>query len=206
MSIDSAGNMFNKSTREDAWAILVIGVEPKRDELGASNIYIVDALISPLTETEAIEEIVRMYLRNGIIMQVGVEKESLSTTEIHVQNALKVYGRNLSIERETLKILRPANRNKIERIMKALEWPLFNSKIFMSKKVPIVYRERLLTELSRFPFWHDDGLDALSYIYDMINEYHFSYYIYENEEKPFEQEKRYRNHYNGTSTLAWMSV
>ena len=130
MSIDSAGNMFNKSTREDAWAILVIGVEPKRDELGASNIYIVDALISPLTETEAIEEIVRMYLRNGIIMQVGVEKESLSTTEIHVQNALKVYGRNLSIERETLKILRPANRNKIERIMKALVWPLFNSKIF----------------------------------------------------------------------------
>jgi hypothetical protein len=45
--------------------------------------------------------------------------------------------------------------------------------MFISNKIPSAYRERLRTEMDRFPFWHDDGLDALSYFYDMAKSYRF---------------------------------
>ena len=70
MVIDPAGS----TAKGDSWAILVCAVEPKVDEVGASNVYIVDAMISPLGDSEAIETIVRMYLNAGIIQKVGVEK------------------------------------------------------------------------------------------------------------------------------------
>lgn len=183
MVIDSAGSNVKKS---DAWAIMVIGVEPKKDELGASNIFIIDLILAQMNEVEAIEEIVRMYLRGGIILQVGVEKASQSTTEIHVANALEIYGRHVSTERETLKILKPSGRNKQERILKALEWPLANSKVFISKRISINYIERMKMEMDKFPFWHDDGIDALAYVYDMIYDYSFSYRLRDYQEKKLE--------------------
>ena len=85
MTIDPAGS----TGKGDSWAILVCSVEPKTDEVGASNVYIADAIISPLGDSEAIEIIVRMYLNAGIIQKVGVEKVGLSSTEIHVANALR---------------------------------------------------------------------------------------------------------------------
>jgi len=27
--------------------------------------------------------------------------------------------------------------------------------------------------MEKFPFWHDDGLDALSYLYDIIKDFRF---------------------------------
>ena len=169
MVIDPAG-----STGEgDSWAILVCAVEPKIDEVGASNVFIVDATISPMGDSEAIETIVRMYLNAGIIQKVGVEKVGLSSTEIHVANALRAKGRNISVDNESLVILRPAGRNKTRRIESALAWPLNNGKLHISKDVPYAYRERLKWEMEKFPFWHDDGLDALSYLYDIIKDFKF---------------------------------
>ncbi|MCR4286870.1 MAG: hypothetical protein NUW09_02525 [Deltaproteobacteria bacterium] len=174
MVIDPAGD--NKTGKGDAWAIEIWGVEPKADDLGASNIYLIDAVISPFRETEAIEEIVRMYLRNGMIMQVGVEKVALSTAEVHVANALAAKGRHISVDNNTLVILRPSGRDKAHRIEAALAWPLFNSKIFISSAVPHAYKERLRMEMDKFPYWHDDGLDAAAYLYDMIKSYHFVFW------------------------------
>jgi len=172
MSIDPAGD--DTTGEGDAWAIMVVGVEPKGDEAGNSNIYIMDAVISPLRHTEAIEEIVRMYMRNGVIQKVGVEKVALSTAEVHVANALKMRGRMISVENGSLEILRPAGRKKVRRIEEALSWPLDNGKVFVAKSVKGMYVERLKQEMDMFPYWHDDGLDALSYVYDMIKDYNFA--------------------------------
>lgn len=172
--IDPAGD--DKDGRGDAWAIELWGVEPKADDIGASNVYLMDAVISPLRHTEAIEEIVRMYLKGGMIQQVGVEQVGLSSTEVHVANALAMKGRHISVENESLKILRPAGRDKIKRIESSLAWPLYNSKIFISKAVPQAYRQRIADEMDKFPYWHDDGLDAASYLFDMIKDYHFAYW------------------------------
>ena len=169
MTIDPAGS----TGKGDSWAILVCAVEPKVDEVGASNVYIVDAMISPLGDSEAIETIVRMYLNAGIIQKVGVEKVGLSSTEIHVANALRAKGWNISVDNGSLVILRPAGRNKTQRIESALAWPLNNGKLHVSKAVPYAYRERLKWEMEKFPFWHDDGLDALSYLYDIIKDFRF---------------------------------
>ncbi len=183
MVVDQAGD--DTDGKGDAWAFHVVGVEPKTDDIGASKVIILDSMITPLRETEATEEIVRMYLRNGIILQVGIEKVGISTTEIHVANALREHGRHIDVVNKTLVLLRPAGRNKNKRIESALAWPLYNSKLFISKDVPSVYRERLRNEMDKFPLWKRDGIDALSYVYDLIRDYRFI--IYDNdapEEEP----------------------
>ena len=45
-------------------------------------------------------------------------------------------GRYISVDNNTLVILRPSGRDKAHRIEAALAWPLFNSKIFISSAVP----------------------------------------------------------------------
>ena len=97
----------------------------------------------------------------------------ISTTEIHVANALRAKGINLTIENESLVALRPAGRQKEVRIESALQWPLCNGKIKISKGIPSAYRERIKLEMEKFPYWRDDALDALSYGYDLIKDYKF---------------------------------
>lgn len=169
MVIDPAGSEGNG----DSWGIHVCAVDPKVDDIGASSVYIVDSCVTPMNDSEAIEQIVRMYLRNGMIQKVGIEKVALSTTEIHVANALKAKGRHISVDNGSLVILKPAGRKKAGRIEAALAWPLNNSKLFISTAVPSVYRERLRAEMDKFPYWHDDGIDSLSYLYDIIKDYRF---------------------------------
>lgn len=173
MVIDPAGDSENK--KGDSWAILVVGVEPKADELGISKIYIMDGFISPMTESQAVEQITRMYLNNGMIMQVGYERMMNTTPAwlFHVINGLRMKGRYISEDAKTLIPLSHGGRNKVHRIISALQWALNNSCIFISKGVSNVYRERLREEMNKFPYWHDDGLDALAYVYDMIKDFNF---------------------------------
>ena len=172
MIVDPAGD------GSDSWGLMVLGVEPEIDELGASNIYILDAVIDDLGEVEGTEEAVRMYLRNGIIDQVGVEKVALSTTEVHIANALAKHKRKISVEDKTLVILKPAGRKKVQRIESALAWPLYNGKLFVSSNVQEAYRQRFKVELDQFPFGkHEDGIDGLSYIYDMLHDFGFKYRV-----------------------------
>lgn len=181
MLIDPAG--VDRNREGDAWAIGVIGVEPFIDDVGASNIYILDLVLQPLDEVQAITEVVGMYLRNGRILKLGVEKVAMNSTEVHVANALRAKGRLVSQEIGNLQLLRPAGRSKQERIERALPWPLAQSRIKISSAIPKVYKDRLRTEMERFPFWHDDGIDMLSYIYDMINDYRFPKHFVESEQK-----------------------
>lgn len=181
MAVDPAGDDTDGSG--DSWAMLVVGVEPKLDDLGASRMFILDAIISPMREEEAPEDIARMYVRGGFIMQMGVEKVGQSTAEIHVSNALAKRGRHISVDNGSLVILRPAGRNKIKRIESTLAFPLYNNKLFISTDVPVAYRERIRMEMDKFPYWHDDGLDALSYVYDMVKDYKYGWFDDEGEEE-----------------------
>lgn len=174
MLVDQAGDMESNKKVGDSWAIGVVGVEPKIDDIGASNIYILDLFISPASESGAINEIVRMYVRNGVILQLGVEKVGITTTHVHVANALRARGRYVSEENGSLVLLRPAGRTKQKMIESALSWPLNNGKMHIVTSIPYVYRERLKMEMDNFPYWsHDDGLNMLAYLNDMIRDYAF---------------------------------
>lgn len=169
MTVDPAGS----SIGEDAWSIMVCGVEPYMDDLGASKVYILDCCIEPMALDKAVDTIVDIYCRNGRIVKLGVEKVGISTMEIHIAKALRAKGKILTINNGSLELLRPAGRSKQQRIESALVWALNNGKIFISKSVPNAYRERIRFEMEKFPFWHDDALDSLSYVYDLIKDYNF---------------------------------
>jgi len=173
MVIDPAGLSTKTTSRGDAWAIVVGGVDPVRDDIGASSLYILDMIVEPMNEAEAVRNIQDIYMRNGRILQVGVEKAGQSTAEIHVRNALLSNGVNLSIKNNNLKILHPGGRQKETRIERNLSWPLVNGKIHINDSIPSVYKERLVLEMEKFPSWHDDILDCLSYFYDIMKDYVF---------------------------------
>lgn len=174
MPIDPAGERQSDKREGDSWAMGVLGFERWSDEAGSSNLYIIDLQIEPLSQHEAMEAIVEMYCRNGMIRKLGVEKVGMIAAEIHISNALRARGRILTIENGGLVLLRPAGRSKELRIEQNLAWPLANSKIFISTGIPRAYRERLRLEMEKFPYWRDDGIDMLAYGYDMAKEYKFS--------------------------------
>ena len=174
MLVDPAGdNEDGKVKRRDSWAMLVVGARQDKKNLGQFDVYIVDAFISPSGEDEAVDQITRMYTRNGVIQKLGIEKAFMSMIESHVATALKKKGRNLTQESGSLVTLRHMNRNKAIRIRTAIRWPLHNGNIHISKAVPGIFRERLRSEMDKFPHWHDDGLDALSYLWDLLKDHRF---------------------------------
>lgn len=167
MLVDPAGD--SKDGKGDAWALGVFDVDTDVDQIGASSVYLIDLVAQPMRFEQAIEEAVRMYLRNGLIQCIGVEKVGLSTVEGHIANALKQKGRLVSIENKSLVLLKPANRNKMQRITAALAWPLYNSKLYISSEIAPEYVQRLFDEADKFPYWHDDVLDIFAYLYDILN-------------------------------------
>ncbi len=173
MAVDPAGERKSDKRQGDSWALIVAGVEPFRDDLGASRVFILDMMVEPMTEAEALTNVVNMFLRNGQVRQLGVEKVGISTAEVHIAKALHARNRSISIENGGLVVLRPGGRSKHQRIEAALQWPLLHRKIHLSTSVPVAYRERLKLEMHKYPWWSDDSLDALSYIYDMVRDYRF---------------------------------
>lgn len=176
MLIDQAGDLDSNITKDtDSWAIGVIGVEPVVDDVGQSKVFIEDLWISPASESEAIEQAVRMYLNAGMIQRLGVEKVGQVTTHLHISAALSARGRHVSFaEKEDVGVLlRPAGRSKRKFIEGALSWPLNNGKLNYSSTIPVAYVERLKMEMSNFPYWHDDGINMLAYLYDVIKECYF---------------------------------
>jgi hypothetical protein len=188
MAIDPAGERKSDKRQGDSWAIVVAGVEPFRDDLGASRVYILDMVVEPMTEAEALDTIVKMFLRNGQIRQIGVEKVGISTAEIHIAKALHARNRSLTVENKGLVVLRPGGRSKQQRIESALQWPLLNGKLHISTGVASAYRERLKLEMHKFPYWHDDALDGVSYIYDMVKDFRFGSYIAQSQQDAWDLE------------------
>lgn len=177
--VDQAGDLATAKARSgaglDSWAVGVLGVEPFTDDIGQSKVFIEDLWITPASESEATEQIVRMYLRAGMIMGVGVERVGLSSTHSNVAKALQAVGRYVSFEKGGSGILlHPLGQGskgggwKKKMIESALAWPLNNGKIFYSSAVPMNYIERLKMEMRNFPVWHDDGMNMMAYLYSQI--------------------------------------
>lgn len=173
MVLDQAGGDETDKQSKDLWSFGVVGIEPVLDEIGQSNVYLLDIEADKMSHSEGIEGICRMYMRNGIIQQFGVEKVGLSTTEIHISNALRMKGRRLSLDAGNLVLLKPAGRSKEKRIENALQWPLNNGKLFYSTAIPQKYIDAIFEEMQKFPFYHVDILDMWAYAYDMFKEYRF---------------------------------
>lgn len=163
-----------KIKNSDSWAIELIGISPSKDgdDFGINEVYLLDALIERLNESEAVDAITRMYLSGGRIMSLGYEKMTGTTPVVvyHVLEALKKKGRRLTETDHSFIWLHPAGRHKKTKILNALTWPLNNGKLFMSTSVPAAYRDRIRMEMEKFPLWHDDGIDCWSYTYDIIRE------------------------------------
>lgn len=173
MVLDQAGGDETKKQSKDLWSFGVLGIEPVSDDIGQSNVYLLDIEADKMSHSEGIDGIVRMYMRNGIIQQLGVEKVGLSTTEIHISTALRARGRRLSLDANNLKLLKPAGRSKEYRVENALQWPLNNGKIFYSTAIPTKYIDAIREEMAKFPFYHVDILDMIAYAYDLFKEFRF---------------------------------
>lgn len=190
MVIDPAGDNKDKADG-DAWSIMCLGAEPEVDELGASNIYILDLVLKPMEEIEAVKQIINMYTRNGIIQSIGIEQINSGLLRLHVAHVLKEqHNIELNEDEGTLIPLKAQSRKagggrnrKKEWIRTALSWPFRNGKIHILHSIPYVYRNRFKEEMDKFPMWHDDGLDALSWYPIMLEEIDFDYLTDSDESK-----------------------
>ena len=174
MVLDQAGDDAQNKAKGDLWACGLFGVSPKIDEIGASDVYIMSLEADQMTHSEGIETVTRMYMNSGIVQQLGVEKVGLSTTEIHISNALRANGRRLTLEAGNLVLLKPAGRSLATRIEAALGWPLNNGKIYYSTAIDKKLIDRLKMEMDKFPFFHSDILNIVAYLYDMLKEFRFN--------------------------------
>jgi hypothetical protein len=170
--VDPAGGSKD-SKRGDSWAIGVFGVDPNPDEMGQHDVYILDLFIDKIGEAEGPGIATDMFLRNGYISMMCVEKVSQSTTEVHITTALKKKGRHISEKAKNLHILRPAGRNKERRILDAISRPLLMGKIKYSDAIAKAFIDRIEFEMDDFPFAaHDDGIDMISYLWDVLADRH----------------------------------
>jgi hypothetical protein len=172
--IDPAGDKEVQSgSGNDSWAMLCCSVRPYIDELGNSDVYIEDGIVSELGLSAAIDAGCNLYIRNGRIGILGIEKVANDTTYRHIQNALTARGRYLELKKGgkyggNLMLLSPSGRSKNYRIETALAWPLNNSKLHYTDDLDIDIVARLKEECNKFPYFHVDMLDALAYVYDIL--------------------------------------
>mgnify|MGYP003393408854 CR=1 FL=1 len=201
--VDPAGDeTVQKGAGNDSWAILCLSVKPGMDELGNSEVYIEDMISDTMGLSEAIDATCQMYMRNGRIQVIGVEKVGNDTTYEHIRKALKAKGRHIEIGRGrrlgSMMLLSPAGRAKNRRIEAALGWPLNNGKLFYSTAINAAKIELVHLEMNKFPFFHVDILDAWAYLYDILTNFQFQVDDYEDEE---DMAQEYYRQEQGRSTI-----
>jgi len=161
--VDPAGD--DKDGKGDDWAMLCIGVSPDTDDFGASEFYILDAEVDKMAEAAGPVMIAEMYMRNGRVEMLGIEKAGMGTTGTWVEKALLKRGRRVSLESKNMIQLKHQGRNKAKRIKDALTWPMLNGKMFISDSVPKPIRDRIRQEFDEFPYGtSDDAIDAIAYL------------------------------------------
>lgn len=203
MLVDQAGDLDASVDRKggDPWAIGIVSVVPYLDDIGLSDVFVESLWANPSNASEAIDQIVRMYLESPTIMRLGVEKVSISTTHNQISDALRARGRHVEFDRGgTGVFLRPAGRMKKKFIEDALMGPLNNGKIHYSTAIPAAYMDRLKMEMAYHPVWHDDILNLLAYLYDMIRDFRFGSLV---DEEIEQSRKRYEPK---LETRTWMGM
>lgn len=175
MAVDPAGESKSES-RRDPWAAVVLGVEPFMSEAGPSRLFILDMFSLALPVDEAVGEVANMYIRNGWIQKLGVEKVGMSTMEMHVAAMLRKKGREVTLENKRLQTLTSGGQSKAERIEGMVMYPLNSGLLYMVDTVSPVAAQVLEAEMNRYGAAgaHDDLLDALAYAVMMAKNCKFS--------------------------------
>lgn len=171
--IDPAGDkeaiMGGKS---DPWAMIMVSISPDKDDLGLSNVYIEDIISDTFALDLAISAACSLYRRSGRVSLLGIEQVGQSTHYKHIMDSLKQdHGVYLEIKKANkyggnLLLLAPRSRDKNYRIESALSWPLTNGKLHIVDDIEA--KSLLQDECDKFPFFHVNILDALSYLYDIL--------------------------------------
>lgn len=194
MIVDAAGDSsVQKGVGNDAWAILCFGVKPAIDDLGNTEVYLEDLISDKMGLSEAIDAACQMYLKNGRIRVIGVEKVGNDTTYEHIRKALKAKGRHIEIGKGkrlgSMVLLSPSGRAKNRRIEAALDWPLKNSKLFISTAIESEKINLIKVEMDKYPFFHVDILDGWAYLYDILTNFQFQFQEEEEEAEEVEDNR-----------------
>ena len=179
--IDPAGDdAQTKGVKNDSWAMGCISVEPVMDDLGTSKIFIEDAVCDSMSLNVAVDAAVGLYLRNGRITGVGIERVGTDSAYEHVRKALLAKGRYVKIKKTerddgNMILLSPDGKSKTRRIESALSWPWNNGKIYYSTRLPSSILDKLREECAKFPLYHVDFLDMIAYVYKVIELMRFNF-------------------------------
>jgi hypothetical protein len=177
--IDPAGDdSVTKGVKNDNWAMGCVSVEPSMDDLGTSAIYIEDIVYGKMSLSEAVDAAVSLYIRNGRITGIGVERVGTDSTYEHIRKGLLARGRHVKIKSGrsgNLVLLSTGGKSKNRRIESALSWPLNNGKVFYSTAINDFTMAEIKDEFSKFPFYHVDIIDMISYIYAILDEMKFTF-------------------------------
>ncbi len=174
MIVDPAGDKSVQSgVGNDKWAHGCISVDPYFDDMGLSDIFIEDIIFGEMSIDEAQDAAVTMYIRNGRITMLGIERVSTDSAWKHIKNALEATKRYLELHTKgkfggNMMLLSPAGRSKNYKIEANLSWPLNNGKIHYVDDLPDDAIAGIKSECDKFPFFHVDILDMLSYVYDIL--------------------------------------
>lgn len=171
--IDPAGDKeVMRGSDGDPWAMITVSIQPDKDELGLSNVYIEDGIADTFTLDTAVSAGCTLYRRAGKVSLLGIEQVGQSTHYKHFKDALQQdHGVYLELKQKgrhggNLLLLTPNSRNKNHKIESALSWPLTNGKLHIVDDLAI--KPTLREECDKFPFFHVNVLDALSYLYDIL--------------------------------------
>jgi hypothetical protein len=183
--VDPAGDdEVTKGTHNDNWAMGCISVEPVMDDLGTSKIFIEDIEYGHMKLDNAVDAAVGLYIRNGRIVGLGVERVGTDTTYEHIRKGLLAKGRHVRIKKSArdggnLVLLSPDGKKKTRRVESALSWPLNNGKVYYVTSLDSGTLDEIRAECNKFPFFHVDILDMISYVYKLVEEMRFNFSLQE---------------------------
>jgi hypothetical protein len=172
--------------------------------MGLSDVFIEDVIYGEMSISQATDAACSMYVRNGRIALLGIERVATDSAWLHIKNALSANGRYIDLKKKdqfggNLQLLSPSGRAKNYKIESNLAWPLNNSKLHLIEEMSIQFVDALRNECEKFPFYHVDILDALAYVYDLLGDKALQFYFYAEEEElePIEV----ADNYTGRSAL-----
>jgi hypothetical protein len=195
--VDPAGDQsILRGSRTDNWAIGCLSVEPHMDELGLSRIFIEDIEYGKMSLDSAIDTVVSVHLRNGKIVGTGIERVGTDSTYDHVIKGLRAKRRRAELKRSerdggNIVLLSTDQKKKATRIETSLAWPWNNGMIYYVSHLRKDVLEEIREECNKFPFFHVDLLDMISYIYQVLEKMRFSFMLQVAEDEDMDDEETY---------------
>jgi hypothetical protein len=172
--IDPAGDDTYKG---DSWCISELGFKPSDDDINDEDIYIKQMVLMSMSNTQAMDEIVRVYKNSGVVQAVCVEVMAqagfmLKDIKERIYSECKVK----LIDDYTLIKLHPQGRgNKKTHISRTLGPRLNRGRIFISSAVHHNFKRKFKDELDNHPVGHDDGMDVVAYGPVALDKLNFKY-------------------------------